>query len=563
MLDIFLQLLNMSLTASWIVLAVLVFRFLFPKTPKWISCLLWGIVALRLLMPMVMESTLSLIPSGEVIPQDITVSQTPAIHSGIPVVNSAVNPLFAQQLAPETHQLQKLLTVLAYIWLAGVWAMVLYSVATYLRLRWQVRASLCVRDHVYICDDVESPFVLGFFRPKIYLPSGLDEGQMPHVLAHENAHIRRRDHWWKPLGYGLLCLHWFNPLMWVAYIFLCRDIESACDEKVVSLLDAAGKKSYSEALLACSIHRRLVMACPIAFGEISVKSRIRGVLHYKKPTLWILIGSAVACVVAAVCFLTNPVPCDHVYESQITQAATCTAKGMQTYTCTLCQHSYTKALQKLEHTYDAGVVTAEPTCTALGSLVRSCSCGKTMTEAIPMTHHIAGEPRFVVEANCTDMGQTSATCSACGIVFVTSEVLPNGVHDLVETELVAATCGAAGEGEITCTRCDYHESCTYEKLPHETVCTDQHWFACTLNGTATYECIHCGNVSFGDLAPRGHDMVSEGNGHMVCANPGCPWETWSSGGVNLLDDMSSGGGTSTTPSLPVIQWDPNPIVILP
>ena len=546
----------MSLTACWIVLALLIFRLLFPKTPKWIFCVLWGVVAFRLMIPVVIESPLSLLPSAQVIPQDIVVSQTPAIYSGIPVVNSAVNPLFTQQLAPETNQLEKILEVLAYIWLSGIVVMVLYSIYSYLRLRRKVRVSLCLRNHVYICDDVESPFVLGLIRPKIYLPSGLNEEQIEYVLAHENAHLRRRDHWWKPLGYGILCVHWFNPFLWVAYILLCRDIEVACDEKVVGTMDDLGKKRYSETLLACSIHRRMVMVCPVAFGELSVKSRIRGVLSYKKPTFWILLVSAVVCVVAVVCFLTNPVPCEHIYDSQITEPATCTEKGVQTLTCSLCQHSYTEYVEMLEHVYDDGVVTVEPTCTSTGIKVYSCVCGKQIEESLAITPHIPGEPMFVVEANCRDMGQTSATCSACHAVFLTSTMLPNGVHDLVETELVPATCEAPGEGEITCTRCDHHENCVYEQLEHDYVYTLKP-STCMSLGFESWICQVCGHSRYTQLPQVGHSWVTSGNGWKTCSICGLS----SRGGSSSWQDGTTGG--ITTPSLPIIQWDPYPSITWP
>lgn len=197
------------------------------------------------------------------------------------------------------------LQIAAWLWLGGMGILLAYSGISYLRLRWQVQASLRYRDNVYLCDQVRSPFVLGVLRPRIYVPSGMEEDQLQHILAHENAHIRRRDHWWKPLGFVLLAVYWYNPLLWVAYILLCRDIECACDEKVVAKLDEGEKKQYSETLLACSIHRRMVLACPVAFGEMAVKTRIQGVKRYKKPALWLLTVSLVACAVAAAKPLLN------------------------------------------------------------------------------------------------------------------------------------------------------------------------------------------------------------------------------------------------------------------
>lgn len=222
MTGLFLKLLNMSIAASWLVLAVLILRLCMKKAPKWITCLLWGLVALRLIVPFYMESGISLIPSSEVIPRDIASSQAPAIHSGIPVVNSTVNPAMTQQVMEKGNSLERVLSAIAVIWAIGLFAMLLYGTVSGLRLRWKVRVSLLLRDNIYLCDDVASPFVFGFFRPKIYVPSGIAEKQLPYILAHENAHIRRRDHWWKPISFALLAVYWFNPLLWVAHILLCR-----------------------------------------------------------------------------------------------------------------------------------------------------------------------------------------------------------------------------------------------------------------------------------------------------------------------------------------------------
>ena len=247
---LFLKLLNMSIAASWLVIAVIVLRFLLKKTPSWISCLMWGIVALRLVMPFSIESAFSLIPSAEVIPLDVAASGTPAIHSGIPVVNSVINPMVTQSFAEKAGSLDMLIHYAALVWLAGVVLMLVYSAVTYIKLYHQVSMSIPCGDNVYLCDEVESPFLLGIFCPRIYLPSDLPEEQQSFVLDHENAHIKRRDYLWKPLGFLLLAIHWFNPLMWLAYILLCRDIELACDEKVVAELGNEQRADYTQALVA-------------------------------------------------------------------------------------------------------------------------------------------------------------------------------------------------------------------------------------------------------------------------------------------------------------------------
>ena len=311
MADVFLKIVNMSISASWLVLAVLGFRLVFKKAPKWIHVLLWGIVAVRLLCPFSIESALSLIPSAETISPEIMMSPEPAIHTGVPAINSVVNPIITETFAPEpvasANPLQILIPVLAMIWGIGVALLLAYTAISYWRLHRKVRAAVLLCDNIFQSEVVSSPFVLGIIKPKIYLPFKMDGQNLEHVVSHEQAHIRRRDHWWKPLGFLLLTIHWFNPLMWLAYVLLCRDIELACDEKVVKELGRDQRADYSQALLACSVNRRMIAACPLAFGEVGVKERVKTVLNYKKPAFWVMVVSVVACAVVAVCFLTNPI----------------------------------------------------------------------------------------------------------------------------------------------------------------------------------------------------------------------------------------------------------------
>lgn len=307
---LFLKILNMSITAGWIVLVVVLLRLVFKKAPKWISCVLWAVVALRLVCPFTVESVLSLIPSAETIPPDIVYQQEPAIYSGIGLLNSVVNPVLSESSVSNpgesVNPLQIVSFAASWLWIVGMAAMVLYTLISYLRLRRKVREAAPLKDNIWVCDHIFTPFILGIFRPRIYLPSNMSETDMEYVIAHEKAHLKRRDHWWKPLGFALLTVYWFNPLMWVAYILLCRDIEIACDEKVIGKMDADGKISYSEALINCSVPRRTIAACPLAFGEVGVKSRIKSVLSYRRPAFWIIIVAIAACIVLAVCFLTNP-----------------------------------------------------------------------------------------------------------------------------------------------------------------------------------------------------------------------------------------------------------------
>ena len=308
---IFLKLLNLSISASWLVLVVLALRLMLKRAPKWVDVLLWGMVALRLMLPFSIESALSLIPSAETLsPEVVQFDPAPTITSGVELIDNAVNPSLSESFAAAPLASVNLLYVWTYlagwVWLIGLAAMLLYALVSYLRLRRRVSASIPLRENIYVCDEVASPFILGILRPRIYLPSALDEAQRGSVLSHERAHLARRDHWWKPLGFALLAVYWFNPLLWLAYTLLCRDIELACDERVLCGMDAGQVKDYSSALLACSVPRRMLAACPLAFGEVGVGARVKNALRYKKPAFWVVAASVAVCVVVAVCFLTNP-----------------------------------------------------------------------------------------------------------------------------------------------------------------------------------------------------------------------------------------------------------------
>ena len=307
---VFIKLLNMSIAASWLILAVVLLRTILNKAPKSIRRILWALVGIRLVLPFSPESFLSLIPSAETVSPNILYAEIPTIHSGISVLNQTVNPIISESLAPNVVANVNPMQVVAYIasvvWIIGMIALMLYSVISYVRLRRRVADAVILRDNFWQSEKVASPFVLGLFRPRIYLPFGMDDESLAYVVAHEKAHIKHRDHWIKPIGFLLLTIYWFNPLIWLAYILLCRDIELACDERVVKQMSADDKKAYSKALLTCSVDRRSIAACPLAFGEVGVKQRIKNVLNYKKPAFWIIIAALASCVVVAVCFLTNP-----------------------------------------------------------------------------------------------------------------------------------------------------------------------------------------------------------------------------------------------------------------
>ncbi len=307
---VFLKLLNMSINASWLVIAIVLLRFILKKAPKNIRVILWSLVGIRLVCPFSFESVLSLIPSKETVPQNIMMSPSPEIQTGFPSMNTAINPIVSESLAPNpgdsVNPLQVITFIAAVLWLVGIAAMLIYTLVSYLLIRKKTNEAILLKENIYIGDRIATPFIIGVIKPKIYLPSGMNEADTAYVIAHEKAHIKRRDHLWKPLGFLLLTVYWFNPVLWLAYVLLCRDIELACDEKVISNMGTENKKPYAEALINCSVPRRLITACPVAFGETGVKGRIKSVLSYKKPALWLIIIAVLLSIAAAVGFMTDP-----------------------------------------------------------------------------------------------------------------------------------------------------------------------------------------------------------------------------------------------------------------
>ena len=378
---VFVKILNMSITAGWIVLAVLLVRLLFKKkAPKALFPILWAMVAVRLVCPVTFETGFSLIRNAEPVEHAEEFLQKETVHtsSGKEALRSGVEPVeipeellqggeYVEIDTPElgegsadifegldesgnidtenagnNHEFENqgvsgdsnatiketpfsvtytetmedgtkitvkrtdYSAIIAVIWLCGMAGMLLYTAISYFQIYRQVKESAPLSDNVRMCDRIDSPFILGIVRPRIYLPSDIDTADREYVLAHERAHLKRFDHVWKPLGFLLLSVYWFHPLLWVAYILLCKDIEYACDEKVIKELGVEQKKTYSTALINCSVSRKMISACPLAFGETGVKGRVKSVLHYKKPAFWIIIASVVISGVLAVCFLTNP-----------------------------------------------------------------------------------------------------------------------------------------------------------------------------------------------------------------------------------------------------------------
>lgn len=313
MTELFLFLLNQSMTAGWLVLAVMILRFILKKAPRTLICVFWGLIAIRLICPFTLKSPLSLIPSTEVLSlYNVQFAQEPAVNSGIPALNDLVNPMIGKTFTPapgaSVNPLYLWVSLAGLIWAAGLVCLLAHALYSLWRLHRRVREAVPLQEPVWICDAVRSPFILGLLRPRIYLPSDLDAETMHYVLSHEQAHLRRRDHWWKALGYLLLSVYWFHPLLWAAYALFCQDLELACDETVIRKMDLAEKKAYSHALLSCSTGRHMLLACPPAFSEGHIRTRVKRILHYRKPAVWLVAAALLLCIAAAVCLLTDPVP---------------------------------------------------------------------------------------------------------------------------------------------------------------------------------------------------------------------------------------------------------------
>ena len=307
----FLTLVNRGLSAGWLVLAVIAARFLLKKAPRWAVCALWGLVALRLLCPFSPESPLSLIPDAQPVSPEAVWNTVPAVEMAPDATEAPVSPVLEAVLPDglpvSPTPAQRIVAAASILWCAGLAGMALYTLVSYRRLSRRVKGAVRIDGNLYQGAAIPTPFVLGVLRPRIYLPNTLSREDMPYVIAHERAHIRRRDPLWKALGFGLLCIYWFQPLLWLGYALFCRDMELACDEKVASALSPSHRANYSQALLNCSAGRRFLAACPVAFGEVGVKERVKRVLSFRRPTLRAVLAAVLICAVIAVCFLTNPV----------------------------------------------------------------------------------------------------------------------------------------------------------------------------------------------------------------------------------------------------------------
>ena len=311
---LFLKIVNTGISAGWVVLAVLAVRLVLRKAPKWTHVLLWGIVALRLIFPFSLESALSLIPSAQTLPDQLLAGPSFQIHTGVLPVDQRVNEYLGDRyfegVSVPTGSGRDTMTLFAVLWIVGTLLLLAYMAVSYLRLWLRLSEAVPVEENVFRSRKIEVPFVFGFLKPGIYLPWGMDSETSAYVVRHERAHIRRGDHWWKMIGFLILAVYWFHPLLWAAYLLFCRDIELACDEKVIRELPEEQRAEYSQALLDCSIGRDKGTASanifPQSFGEQDVKKRIRHILYYRKPVFWATAGAVAGCAVLAVCFLTDP-----------------------------------------------------------------------------------------------------------------------------------------------------------------------------------------------------------------------------------------------------------------
>lgn len=308
--SIFLKVLNLSILSSWVILAVILLRWIFQRTSQRLVCSLWAIAGIRLVMPFSFESRVSLVPSRETLPPEIASGGVPEIKSNIEVIDKAVNSFVSERAALGSSAGENFLADMAetasIIWLAGMGAMLLYAIVSTCRLKRKLRFAVAAGDKVMVSESVTSPFILGIIRPKIYIPYNMDQNTGTYVMAHEKAHIERRDYLIKPLAFMILSVHWFNPLVWLAYVLLCRDIELACDEKVIKQMEKEERREYSKVLLRNSVAGYRAMAFPLAFGEVGVKERIEKIMKYKKASFWVIAIAVVICIIGCVCLLTDP-----------------------------------------------------------------------------------------------------------------------------------------------------------------------------------------------------------------------------------------------------------------
>lgn len=328
MVNSFIELLNRSIQAGYLIVAIIILRVVWKRIPKLLYRFLWGLVGLRLVLPFTLETVLSIIPKKTVIEPEILYVQEPAINSGIGFVNQVVNPVIAENFTPDiaasVNPMQIVMSIGAGIWIIGMIGLLLYGVVSYLRLSNRIQDAVLLKDNIYQSEKVVSPFVFGLFKPRIYLPYSMNAANMSYVITHEKMHIKKKDYLLKPLAFLITSVYWFSPLIWIAYCLFCKDLELACDEDVIWNLSLEEKKAYAKALVMCSSNQKVGYISPLAFGENAVKERIKNVLHYKNPSLWAFVGMCIVVLTAVVCFMTNPVENDEnvavLHESNVSDA---------------------------------------------------------------------------------------------------------------------------------------------------------------------------------------------------------------------------------------------------
>lgn len=455
MTSLFLHCFNLSVTAGWMVLVVLLLRFCLKKAPRWITCVLWGLIALRLILPFSIESPVSLIPTAEIVVSTDDSTSSAVVNSGMVAIDRPVNdwlqtpiessvpskeppvqntngsidlstgdvhhkpipPSESVEILPEqkpvgtevksASRMERILQIAVPTWAIGIAVMLMYELFSFLRVRTRVWDAVRLRGNVWQSERVVSPFIFGLIRPRIFVPYRLNESILEQVLSHERAHLRRFDHWIKPFAFALLSVYWYNPLLWVAYILLCRDIEVACDQRVIRTLDEDGRCRYASALLECGVERRSIAACPLAFGEVSIKQRVKSVLGYRKPIFLVIVISLAICVVAAVCLLTVPLSKAEVITEPSTNdesdrmtttttlsdiypsntSLTSTTNGSATQTVTSQTTSLPADGPTHTHSFGPWQIAVSPECNTDGRSERVCACGYRETESIAAVGH--------------------------------------------------------------------------------------------------------------------------------------------------------------------------------
>ena len=543
--------LRISFSASIMILAVLLVRPLLRKAPRNITCLLWLLVALRLLIPFELESPISLQPRPVTEPVNITelvplpVTPTPELtHEAQPdSVPQVQQPVIDAQ--PDTSLNIEPETVITILWASGSLGLLIYAAISLAVLHHRVRDAVHCPDGAWESDRIADAFLLGYWKPRIYLPSVLPHRDRELIVAHERSHQSRGDQWWKLLGLVCLSVHWFNPLVWLGFWLMCRALEAACDEKLIQNLNLEQRKDYSMALLNSGKRMSGFLSYPVSFGEVNLKHRIKNVLSYRKPGLWVTLGAITLAAVIAVCFMTDPKECIHEFDSEVTAEATCMETGIRTDICKLCEYSTSTSIPATGHCYDDGVVTLKASCTTEGTLTYHCStCDHTRTESLPMAAHVFdagvetqaatcsekgvltytcktcgktetgtidilahsfGEKTVTKAPTCVSDGEISVSCTVCGHHELVEKTPKTNDHDYQNNVIRNPTCIDPGKGQKVCTLCGHSVDCDYDLTDHSygnAVVTKE--ATCTIKGERTYTCSVCNHVKTESISKRGH-----------------------------------------------------------